>query len=55
VCPEGWKRAAGDYGLTGYRSVADVVDDASLVKVRETKRAAKTAAKEAAAKEAAAR
>ena len=45
VRPTGWKAAAGDYGLKGFRSVADVVDDDSLVKVRETKRAAKAAAK----------
>jgi uncharacterized HhH-GPD family protein len=45
VRPDGWQRAAGDYGLDGFRSVADVVDDESLLKVRETKRAAKAAAK----------
>jgi uncharacterized HhH-GPD family protein len=45
VQPKGWRAAAGDYGLKGYRSVADVVDDDSLLKVRETKRAAKAAAK----------
>jgi uncharacterized HhH-GPD family protein len=45
VRPEGWQRAAGDYGLDGFRSVADVVDDESLIRVRETKRAAKAAAK----------
>jgi uncharacterized HhH-GPD family protein len=45
VCPDGWQAAAGDYGLTGFRSVADVVDEESLMKVRETKRAAKAAAK----------
>jgi uncharacterized HhH-GPD family protein len=45
VQPTGWRNAAGDYGLKGYRSVADVVDDDSLLKVRETKRAAKAAAK----------
>jgi len=47
VRPKGWKQAAGDYGLAGFRSVADVVDDASLVKVREFKQAAKAAAKAA--------
>jgi uncharacterized HhH-GPD family protein len=45
VRPKGWQAAAGDYGLKGFRSVADVVDDDSLLKVRETKRAAKAAAK----------
>src|SRR3954467_1505752 len=34
VCPTGWRAAAGDYGLKGFRSVADVVDDDSLSKVR---------------------
>jgi len=47
VRPEGWQQAVGDYALEGYRSVADVVDPASLQKVRdfkqETKRAAKAA------------
>jgi uncharacterized HhH-GPD family protein len=42
----GWRDAAGPYGEDGsYRSVADIVDAASLSKVRETKRAAKAAAK----------
>ena len=42
----GWREAAGDYGTEGsYRSVADIVDAASLTKVREFKRAAKAAAK----------
>jgi uncharacterized HhH-GPD family protein len=45
IRPDGWQQAAGDYGLKGFRSVADVVDDESLIKVRETKRAAKAAAK----------
>jgi uncharacterized HhH-GPD family protein len=45
VRPVGWAEAAGDYGLAGYRSVADVVDADSLLKVREAKRAAKAAAK----------
>ncbi len=43
---EGWRAAAGDYGLEGsWRSVADIVDPESLTKVREFKRAAKAAAK----------
>lgn len=44
VCPPGWREAAGDYGLEGYRSVADVVDADSLHRVREYKKAAKAAA-----------
>ena len=46
VRPRGWKQVAGDYALSGYRSVADVVDEASLRKVREHKSAVKRAAKE---------
>ena len=45
VTPPGWREASGDFGLDGYRSVADIVDAESLKKVRETKRAAKAAAK----------
>ncbi len=45
VRPDGWERAAGDYALEGYRSVADVVDPDSLMKVREFKQAKKAAAK----------
>jgi uncharacterized HhH-GPD family protein len=42
----GWREAAGDYGEPGsYRSVADIVDGASLARVRETKKAIKAAAK----------
>jgi uncharacterized HhH-GPD family protein len=42
----GWRDAAGLYGEDGsYRSVADIVDPASLAKVRETKKAVKAAAK----------
>lgn len=42
VRPAGWREAAGPYGEEGvYRSVADVIDDDSLVRVREAKRAAK--------------
>jgi uncharacterized HhH-GPD family protein len=47
VRPPGWEAAAGDYGLPGHRSVADVVDPDSLAKVRDVKRAAKAAAREA--------
>lgn len=46
VRPSGWEQVAGDYALDGYRSVADVVDEASLRKVREYKQAAKQAAKQ---------
>ncbi len=42
----GWREAAGDYGADGvHRSVADIVDADSLARVRETKRAAKAAAR----------
>ena len=45
VRPEGWESVVGDYGLEGYRSVADVVDDDSLQKVRAYKQEKKAAAK----------
>ena len=46
VTPQGWREAAGDYGKAGtFMSVADVVDGASLEKVRSYKKAAKAAAK----------
>jgi uncharacterized HhH-GPD family protein len=45
VRPEGWETAAGDYALEGHRSVADVVDPASLQKVRAYKQEKKAAAK----------
>jgi uncharacterized HhH-GPD family protein len=45
VRPDGWQKAVGDYGLDGYRSVADVTDPASLQKVRDYKQAKKAAAK----------
>ena len=42
----GWREASAPYGEDGcFRSVADIVDTASLTRVRETKRAAKAAAK----------
>jgi uncharacterized HhH-GPD family protein len=47
VRPEGWERVAGDYALDGYRSVADVVDAASLQKVRDYKKQKKAAARAA--------
>jgi uncharacterized HhH-GPD family protein len=45
VRPEGWEKAVGDYSLDGYRSVADVVDEASLGKVRAFKKEKKAAAR----------
>lgn len=46
VTPEGWREAAGSYGDEGsFRSVADVVDPGSLLRVREFKQAVKAAAK----------
>jgi uncharacterized HhH-GPD family protein len=45
VRPDGWESVVGDYSLEGYRSVADVVDDASLQKVRAYKQEKKAAAK----------
>ena len=47
VRPDGWQQAVGDYALEGYRSVADVVDPASLQKVRDFKQEKKRAAKAA--------
>jgi uncharacterized HhH-GPD family protein len=48
VTPPGWREAAGAYGEEGStRSVADVVDGASLARVREFKQAAKAAQKAA--------
>jgi len=45
VRPAGWQDAVGDYALDGFRSVADVVDPASLQKVRAYKQEKKAAAK----------
>ncbi|MCT7657010.1 HhH-GPD-type base excision DNA repair protein [Mycobacterium deserti] len=48
VTPKGWRAAAGDYGRAGsFLSVADVVDQGSLEKVRSYKKQAKAAAKAA--------
>ena len=48
VQPPGWEKAAGDYGQPGtYLSVADIVDTASLNKVRDYKAQKKAAAKAA--------
>jgi uncharacterized HhH-GPD family protein len=44
VRPEGWEALVGDYAEDGYRSVADVVDPASLQKVRDFKKAKKAKA-----------
>jgi hypothetical protein len=46
VTTPGWQKAAGSYGEKGsFRSVADVVDEASLKKVRAYKQGMKAAAK----------
>jgi uncharacterized HhH-GPD family protein len=46
VQPEGWRAAAGDYGVDGSRkSVADITDAASLAEVRSYKKQMKAAAK----------
>jgi uncharacterized HhH-GPD family protein len=50
VRPSGWREAAGSFGDEGsYISVADIVDDESLGKVRSYKQALKAAAKAKAA------
>lgn len=46
VRPAGWREAAGAYGDEGsHMSVADIVDEASLTKVRDYKKSLKAAAK----------
>ncbi|MCM4083685.1 HhH-GPD-type base excision DNA repair protein [Paractinoplanes hotanensis] len=46
VQPAGWREAAGGYGdLGSYKSVADIVDEQSLGKVRAYKKEMKAAAK----------
>lgn len=45
VRPDGWEAAAGAYAEEGHRSVADVVDAASLQKVRDFKKQKKAEAK----------
>jgi uncharacterized HhH-GPD family protein len=46
VRPEGWREATGEFGQDGtYRSVADIVDDTSLGRVREYKKQMKAAAR----------
>ena len=49
VKPRGWTTVVGDYGRSGYRSVADVTGPESLAKVRAFKKEAKGAAKAASA------
>lgn len=44
VRPPGWELIAGDYAQDGFRSIADVVDQDSLLKVREYKKLKKRAA-----------
>ena len=46
IRPPGWEQACGAYAEPGsFRSVADVVDEESLLKVRDFKKQAKAAAK----------
>lgn len=46
VTPTGWRAAAGRYGEDGvFRSVADIVDPGSLIKVRQTKKEEKARAR----------
>lgn len=46
VTPAGWREAAGRYGEDGvFRSVADIVDADSLIKVRQTKKEEKAKAR----------
>jgi len=46
VRPPGWREAAGSFGHEGsYVSVADIVDEDSLARVRAYKKAAKAAAR----------
>jgi uncharacterized HhH-GPD family protein len=47
VRPDGWETAVGAYAENAYRSVADVVDAASLQKVRDFKKQKKAEAKAA--------
>lgn len=47
VRPDGWEKAACDYALDGYRSVAHVTRPESLQRVRDFKKAKKAAAKAA--------
>jgi len=47
VRPDGWEQQVGAYSDDGFRSVADVVDAASLQKVRDHKKQAKAQQKTA--------
>jgi uncharacterized HhH-GPD family protein len=48
VTPPGWREAAGDYGdADAYRSVADIVDEESLARVRAYKKQVKAEARAA--------
>ncbi len=48
VRPEGWREAAGPFGVAGsHHSVADIVDDQSLAAVRSFKKERKAAARAA--------
>jgi uncharacterized HhH-GPD family protein len=50
VRPPGWREASGPFGVQGsYVSVADIVDDESLGRVRSYKQALKAAARSRAA------
>jgi uncharacterized HhH-GPD family protein len=47
ITPPGWQEAAGNYGEAGtFRSVADIVDEDSLRRVRATKQQVKAASRE---------
>jgi uncharacterized HhH-GPD family protein len=48
VKPAGWREAAGDYGLEGHRSIADVDGPEALLRVRQAKAQKKKAAARAA-------
>jgi len=43
VRPKGWKEAAGEFSDSEYRTVADITSEATLIKVRETKKMQKAA------------
>ena len=46
VQPRGWREAAGEYGKSGsHKSVADIVDESTLGRVRQYKQEKKAAAK----------
>ena len=46
VAPSGWEKVSAPYGERGsFRSVADIVDEASLARVRDFKKTMKAAAK----------